>query len=243
MRRSFSCARYAIAGFVLLTVASMSIYPGGTYRDRETAGYLFFSNFLSDLGMPTSWGGDGNALGAVLFVSGEILLATGVVLFFLGIVRLSRSVPAARIWGHLATVAGIAVAVALLVAAFTPANRLLSLHIEAALIAFRGAAVAATFTAVAIAVDRRFPHSGVLVAVLVAVVTVAYAAVVQWGPRITSDYGLQFQATAQKIMVTVAIAGIAYLSLIAQHIAPEAPNRSRDRLGDPSVNRATSFTG
>lgn len=234
VRRPFACARYAIAGFVVLTLASMSLYPGGTYRDRDSVGYLFFSNFLSDLGMPRSWGGHANPWGALLFVSGEVLLAIGVVAFFVGVVRLSSSVRSARIWGRLAALAGITVALALVAAGFTPANRFLSLHVEAALIAFRGAAVAAAFLAVATAQDRRFPRLTMAVAVVIAVVLAGYAAVIQWGPRINNGYGLRFQATAQKIMFVVSTAGIAYLSLVAERLSNETPSspQMEDILAD-----------
>lgn len=218
-RRLFACARYAIAGFVLLTIASMFLYPGGTYRDRNSLGYLFFSNFLSDLGMPRSWGGHANPWGALLFVSGEVLLAIGVVAFFVGVARLSSSVRPAKIWGRLAGLTGIVVALALVAAGFTPANRVLSLHMEAALIAFRGAALAVAFVTVAIARDQRFSRRNLAVAVVMAVVLSAYAAVIEWGPRISNDDGLRFQATAQKIMVVISMAGLAYLSSVAERFS------------------------
>jgi len=224
LQRPFAYARYAIAGFVLLTLASMSLYPGGTYRDRDSVGYLFFSNFLSDLGMPRSWGGHANPWGALLFVSGEVLLAIGLVAFFVGIVRLSSAVRPARIWGRLAGLVGIIVALALVAAGFTPANRVLSLHMEAALIAFRGAAVATAFLAVATAQDRRFPRRSMAVAMVIAVVLAGYAAVIEWGPRISNGDGLRFQVTAQKIMVVVAMAGIAYLSSVAERLSQEPPS-------------------
>jgi hypothetical protein len=214
----FACARYTFVGFVLLTLASITLYPGGTYRDRDSVGYLFFSNFLSDLGMPRSWGGHANPWGALLFVSAEVLLAIGVIAFFVGVVRLSSSVRPAKIWGRLAALAGITVALALVAAGLTPANRFPSLHVAAALTAFRGAAVAAAFLVLATAQDRRFPRVAVAVAVLIAVVLAGYVAVVEWGPRINNSDGLRFQATAQKIMCVVFIAGVAYLSLVAERL-------------------------
>ena len=86
-----------------------------------------------------------------------VLLAIGVVAFFVGVVRLSNSARSARIWGRLAGLAGITVALALVAAGLTPANRFPSLHVAAALTAFRGAAVAAAFLVLATAQDRRFP--------------------------------------------------------------------------------------
>jgi hypothetical protein len=82
----------------------------------------------------------------------------------------------------------------------------------------------AAFLAVATARDRRFPRLTTAVAVVMAVVLVGYAAVVQCGPRVNNGYGLRFQATAQKIMFVVSMAGIAYLSLIAERLSSETPS-------------------
>ena len=101
---------------------SVPFYPGGTYRDRSAAGYRFFSNFLSDLGMPYSWSGAANPWGAFLFVSGEVLLAVGFVALFVGFARLSSATPRARAWSRAAAGAGVIVALALISAGATPAN-------------------------------------------------------------------------------------------------------------------------
>ena len=50
-----------------------------------------------------------------------VLLAIGVVAFFVGVVRLSNSARSASIWGRLAGLAGITVALALVAAGLTPA--------------------------------------------------------------------------------------------------------------------------
>jgi len=38
----------------------MFLYPGGTYRDTNTEGYILSQNFLSDLGRWSAWNGDQN---------------------------------------------------------------------------------------------------------------------------------------------------------------------------------------
>jgi len=40
----------AAGAFVVLTVAAMALYPGGSYSDPGSSGYRFFGNFFSDLG-------------------------------------------------------------------------------------------------------------------------------------------------------------------------------------------------
>jgi len=84
----FAYARYATGAFALLTLASMFRYPGGTYLNRDSDRYLFLQNFLSELGMPRSWGGEINPWGALLFVAAEVVLAIGFVSFFVGVLQL-----------------------------------------------------------------------------------------------------------------------------------------------------------
>ena len=40
----------AAGAFVVLTIAAMAFYPGGSYSDPHSPGYRFFGNFFSDLG-------------------------------------------------------------------------------------------------------------------------------------------------------------------------------------------------
>ena len=45
---------WGIGIFLLLNFISMILYPGGTIIDKDTDGYLFFYNFLSNLGEITA---------------------------------------------------------------------------------------------------------------------------------------------------------------------------------------------
>lgn len=219
MKRWFVCARYATGFFVLLTLSSMSLYLGGTYLNRYSDGHLLFQNFLSDLGMPRSWAGEANSWGAFLFVAAEVILALSLISFFVGVLQLCRSVPSARRWSLLAAIVVTAVSLVLAAAAFTPANRFLEVHVEMVVIASYGATLAAISLVVAIALDRRFPRPSVSAAIFVAIVVGSYAAVIEWGPTVNTIYGLTFQVTAQKITFAVLLAGMAYLSFVAESVS------------------------
>jgi hypothetical protein len=212
-------ARFGVCGFVLLTIASVGFYPGGTYRDRATVGYSFTRNFLSDLGMPRSWDGQANLAGAALFVSAEVLLACALVAFFVAFVRLSSESPRGRAWSRAAAFASIVVFAAIVVASVTPANRFQMIHVEAALLVFRASLGATACLAVAIARDGRFRTAAVVAAVLLPVALTIYVGVLEFGPSARrSDAGLMVQATAQKAVVTVLLPGIAFLSAEATRL-------------------------
>ena len=57
---------WGIGGFILLNFFSMIFYPGGTLIDKDTDGYLFFYNFLSNLGERTARNGDDNFISSIL---------------------------------------------------------------------------------------------------------------------------------------------------------------------------------
>jgi hypothetical membrane protein len=209
----FRVAQAGVLAFVVLTIASTSLYPGGTYRDRTTAGYSFSRNFLSDLGMPQSWDGHPNAAGAALFVSGELLLAIGLVAFFVGFVRLLSASQQSRGWSRAAAGAAVVVCLAIVVAGLTPANRFQTIHVEAAMLVFRASLVATALLAVAIARDGRFSRSAVIVALLLPLALAGYVGVLELGPSARrSDGGLAVQATSQKVILMILLPGITYLS-------------------------------
>jgi hypothetical membrane protein len=228
----FGLAGAGVLAFVVLTVMSVFLYPGGTYRDHTTAGYSFFRNFLSDLGMPQSWDGRSNPLGAALFVSAEVLLAIALVAFFVGFVRLLSTSPRARGFSRAAAGAALVACLALVVASVTPANRFQTIHVEAALLVFRASFVATGLLALAIARDGRFAPATVLIALLLPVALAVYIGVLELGPSARrSDVGLAFQATSQKVILMILLPGIAYLSTHGARVAP----RTLDRVPERSV--------
>ena len=73
---------WGIGGFILLNFFSMIFYPGGTLIDKDTDGYLFFYNFLSNLGERTARNGDDNFISSILFNSSLILVSISFLIFY-----------------------------------------------------------------------------------------------------------------------------------------------------------------
>ena len=83
MRKTFIKQGYfGISIFSLLCLISMVLYPGGTIIDSSTVGYLFFYNFLSNLGEWTAKNGDPNFYSAILFNISMIVLAVSYSVFY-----------------------------------------------------------------------------------------------------------------------------------------------------------------
>ncbi len=83
MRKTFIKQGYfGISIFSLLCLISMILYPGGTIIDSSTVGYLFFYNFLSNLGEWAAKNGDPNFYSAILFNISMIVLAVSYSVFY-----------------------------------------------------------------------------------------------------------------------------------------------------------------
>jgi hypothetical protein len=212
------------------------LYPGGTYRNKATSGYSFFSNFLSDLGTTVSWGGERNLAAAVIFILAEIVLVAALIALFAALLKLLSEGPGRR-WAQAGVAAGLLAASGILMAALVPADRFLTLHIQGALLAFRGLVPAAACFAVATARDRRFTRSALAGWILLTMFLAAYIGVLEWGPRTRSDEGLAFQATAQKIIVSVLLGVLWFESVAAERVT-----RSTSRAV-ASENRKTEERG
>ena len=74
---------FGVAQFLCLSVWAMHWYPGGTMEDHQTAGYSFYENFLSDLGMTKAWSGQPNPTASLLFNTALVVLGLSIIPFFL----------------------------------------------------------------------------------------------------------------------------------------------------------------
>jgi hypothetical protein len=214
----FRLTRWTIVGFLIATAAAMWLYPGGTFLDPSTTRYLFFQNFLSDLGTATTWGRHSNQTGATLFVASELVLALALIAFFAGLVRLHSAHAASRGWARAGGVAGLLVGLCFMGAALLPADRFLALHVYSAKLAFRAILVAAALFAFACARDVRFSRRAAMAWVGLTVVLTLYVVMLEWGPRLTSQANLVIQVTSQKISVAAVMAAFAYLSREAERV-------------------------
>lgn len=73
--------------------------------------------------------------------------------------------------------------------------------------------------AIATVPDRRFRRTAAAAWILLTAVMAAYVGVIEWGPRPRTAYGLTFQVTAQKIVITALFAVIVLQSVEAERIA------------------------
>jgi hypothetical protein len=213
----FTLTRWTIVGFVISSAAAMWLYPGGTFLDPSTTRYLFFQNFLSDLGNATTWGRHDNHIGATLFVLAELAMAVALVAFFAGLVSLHSPQAASRSWARAGGVAGL-MGIGFMASALLSADRFIVLHVHAAKFAFRAILVATAFFAFACARDVRFSRRSAVAWFALTIILTLYVVMLEWGPRLTSQSNLVAQVTAQKISVAAVLVVIAYVGLEAERV-------------------------
>ena len=202
----------------MLIGIAIVLYPGGTRRDSRTTGYSFSQNFLSDLGMTVTHGGQANDVGAGMFTASFGLLAFSIVGCAIGFVRFHSTARQAR---YLAAAGGIGVLVVgagLFGAAVSPADVSPTFHMRSATLASAIAPPAVLLFAAASGRDSRLPR-GVSVTWIVLVVTVAVWFGMRWGPGVDTDFGLTVQAMVQKGVGVVIVSGLVYQTYQAKALS------------------------
>jgi hypothetical protein len=201
----FTRARWAVIIAVVLTLGSMIRYPGGTSLDAAAQGYSPSRNFLSDLGMTVAYNQQPNKLGAGLFVLSLITLVVGLGGCLAGLVRLYSTSARARRLARGAAAVGFLVCAAFVGVAVTPENRVMGMHVEATLFAFRTFPVLSLLFLLASVFSETFPRRVAISWGALTIVLTVYVGVLGWGPSLATLSGLAFQVTAQKIVASAAL--------------------------------------
>jgi hypothetical protein len=110
---------------VVLIVASASVYPGGSYFDRNHPRHHFWYNFLCDLLHRQGLGGGDNVLGARLATMGMLVLVLGMGAYW---TLAPALLPSKTLLGKVCMVAGLLSSLGLIAVALTPSDRLGKLH-------------------------------------------------------------------------------------------------------------------
>ncbi len=241
----------ACALFIATTAFSMWLYAGGHPADPRCAGYTFWSNFLSDLGMSCAWNGRPNVAGAVVFGVGVAVLGAALIAF----TATWRTFAFGRRRGRGLGIAGQLLATAsglgFVGLAVTPFDRMISVHMAFVGIAFGGLVLCAACFAILCWINAatRFLTGSHLayVAVLAGYLAVtAYAA--SLGP---SWRARELLVGSQKLMALASMGYVALMTIaVRRQLAissvdaearracpgPAGSSRSRD-AGEGSVTR------
>ncbi len=205
----FAISRGLIVASLVLDGLAAVFYPGGTVRDPTTTRYSLSANFISDLGMTVSHGGEPNPVGGALFTVGFAMFALGVICCGLGYMRLHSLSTRGRQIALTGAIGGGLAGLCLLAAGLSPENVAPSRHLWSARIASAIAPPSVVLLAVAAARHGRLPP-GVWIAWLLLAVALAGWFAMRWGPATNSQAGLIVQVCVQKIVAAIVVGVVMY---------------------------------
>jgi hypothetical membrane protein len=240
-QRSFRKGRllaWVVAGcglFVLLTVAAMLAYPGGTVADPTTKGYSFFRSFFSDLGRTVSPLGQPNTLSFLLFVIALTLAGLSLVLFSLVMPSLFRRPRSAWALSLVGSLCGVVSGFSFVGVAFAPANLFLPAHVILVQVAFLSFFLAASGYSGAILLTPDYPRKYLAIFVAFALLLAGYLWLLFFGPALDSPSGLLIQATGQKVIAYAAILTAGIQAVGARRILTAVdPRQALEKAEQPS---------
>ncbi len=224
-------ADLVIAGaalFVLLTVAAMVAFPGGATFDIAARHYLFFDNYLSDLGATHTYSGRPNTASRVLF-SGA-LVSVGIALALFGSTwKVWASRGRGRVLGAVASSAAALAGCSFIATAFTPWDR--DYYTHTALVRAAFVLVFVFMTCLTnIQLRDHAPSRWIRANVVYVVALAIYVSITIFGPDVGTRHGLELQVATQKVIV-----GATMLNLSLQAWAVRSSAQGGQEYGQRSA--------
>lgn len=205
-----SLPRVALVLFILMISLAMFAYPGGTYRDISTQGYIFSQNFLSDLGRWSAWNEEQNFYSSFLFGFAFIMVGSVFSLFFWMLPALFRREEYYFI-AKVGSTAGIIGGVFILGVGLTPGDIATAGHMIFATWFIRFFLIAAFCYSYVFyqskLMETKYASGYALFTFLIAV----YIVILEFGPSIQESlWALKVQVISQKIICLTFILAVAY---------------------------------
>ena len=182
----------------------MVYYPGGTIIDSTTVGYLFFYNFLSNLGEWTAKNGEPNFFSAYLFNTSMLVLALSYSLFYFNFLKviISRS---KNLLLKITLIMSISISLLgfIFVAIFSSDPDTFSLHILFVKIGFYSLFIHCIIQAIFI-YSIKLPNNLLFNSTLIfTIIMFLFVLMMEFGPNpFENNESLFIQVTSQKIIVT-----------------------------------------
>lgn len=204
-KRLFKVTLYFCIQFIVLTFIGMLVFPGGTHRDPSSAGYSFFRNTFSSLGLINAPNGEPNTLSAILFFLAMSCAGFGLTLFFLVEPQFFWEPRSTRAISLAGSLFGVISGISFMGIAFTPADVLPRAHTQFVLLAFRTFLVVVVFYTLAIFLKPEYPQRYAVIYLVFAVLLAGYIYLLTQGPDLSTAQGEIIQVTGQKIIGYTAI--------------------------------------
>lgn len=121
---------------LIFTVVAMLFYPGGTFTDTNTTGFLFFSNLFSDLGRTIAHSGALNLISSIIYNASLFLMGVLFIPFFLATPNLFGEKGEGKGLAKASSALGIVVGAGMVGASLTPADLFYQIHVSFGYLSF-----------------------------------------------------------------------------------------------------------
>jgi len=203
--------RVFISTFILLQIAGMITYPGGTILDKTTVGYYFTLNFFSDLGTYTAYNGANNFFSLILFVIAMTLAGFTFTFYYLALPQFFKDQKTNYYIAILGTIFALGGSISMIGTAFTPGDLYPSPHDLFANWIFRFFLVTSFCYTIVIFRTSVLPNKYALGYAVFTLMIAMYVGVLELAPSpFLSHSALVFNVVTQKLIVLVFCLAIMY---------------------------------
>ena len=205
--------RIALVLFILLISIAMIIYPGGTYRDLSTEGYIFSQNFLSDLGRWSSWNQGQNFYSSLLFSFSFMIVGLVFSAFFWTLPSIFNEEDFYFLT-KIGSSAGIISGVLIIGVALTPADIAYASHIIFSTWFMRFFLIAALCYYLVFYKSEIMETKYALGYALFSILITSYILILEFGPSVEESlWALRVQVLSQKLICLTFIISVAFQTI------------------------------
>ncbi len=187
--------------FILLTIITMAIYPGGTQDDPTVVGYSFWENFFSDTGRTIALNGESNLIASVIFAYALFTLGAFMAVWFVAMPGVFSVSKTARGLSKAAAVIGVVAGISFIGISLVPSNINMDLHMDFVYGGFGTLSVAFILLTAAMFLEKDYPNKYPIVFIVFLTLLISYNWLAVARPLFWGLSELSIQATSQKIIV------------------------------------------
>ena len=200
--------KMALGLFITFNVFAMFFYPGSTFLNNLSTGYLFTQNFLSDLGRTLTFSGEVNFLSSRLF-NMSLILAGGIFSLFYLHVRKVFNTENQRALAFIGSFFGLMGGLSMMGVGLTPADLYLEIHIICATWLFRFFFVASVCYSFVIFRHSQLKNKYAGGYLVFTFSILLYILISELGPDPKiSQFALTLQVVSQKVILLIFMASI-----------------------------------
>lgn len=197
--------------FIILTLVAMLFYPGGTYFNSSTTGYLFWYNYFSDLGRFIAHSGTPNLVSFIVFTFTMSLWGLSQIPFYIAFLTFFMNSNSKRTkkLSKIGSLFGILTGIFFIAIAFTPSDILGFLHNFSVLLGFSSLFLTLNLYVYVLFLHESYPRFYSMTLALTEIILVIYYIVLFFIPKYNTLTELFIYVTGQKVIIyTLLISGI-----------------------------------